>query len=68
MLGKIASALIGKRIAERHGEGAKGAMIGWAAPIIARRAIGPLGLAVAGGYAAKKIYDRRRGRTVTSRV
>lgn len=60
MLGKIASAIIGEKIAERRGRGAKGAMIGWAAPIVLRRAFGPLGLALAGGYAAKKYYDHRR--------
>lgn len=62
MLGKIASAFVGKKIADRYGEGGKGALIGWMAPAIARRAIGPLGVALAGGYVAKKVYDRRRGR------
>jgi hypothetical protein len=32
------------------------------APALARRAFGPLGLAVAGGYLAKKVFDKRRGR------
>lgn len=63
MLAKVMSAVIGKKIADRYGEGGKGALLGMAAPIIARRAFGPLGLALAGGYAAKKIYDRRKGRT-----
>ena len=30
--------------------------------MIMRRAFGPLGLALAGGYVAKKYYDSRRGR------
>ncbi|WP_106640028.1 hypothetical protein [Allosphingosinicella vermicomposti] len=64
MLGKIASAFIGKKLAGRN-EGGRGALIGLAAPMIARRAFGPLGLALAGGYAAKKIYDKRRERTTT---
>ncbi|QPQ56135.1 hypothetical protein IC614_06115 [Allosphingosinicella flava] len=67
MLGKIASAIIGEKIAERSGRGAKGALFGWAAPILARRAFGPLGLAVAGGYVAKKYYDRRKVRTSNPR-
>ena len=33
------------------------------APMVARRAFGPLGLALAGGWAAKKYYDTRKLRT-----
>jgi len=62
MIGKIVGAVVGKRIAERYGDGFKGAVIGAAAPVIVRRAFGPLGLALAGGYFAKKIYDSRRTR------
>lgn len=62
MFGKVMSAVIGKKIADRYNEGGKGALIGAAAPFLVRRAFGPLGLAVAGGYAAKKLYDRRKGR------
>ncbi|WP_310468197.1 hypothetical protein [Sphingomonas sp.] len=61
MLGKIAGALIGNRIAGRH-SGAKGALIGAGVAAIARRGLGPLGLALALGYGAKKLYDRRGGR------
>jgi hypothetical protein len=60
MIGKIIGGLVGKRIAERHGDGFKGAAIGAAVPFIARRAFGPLGLLLAGGYVAKKIYSSRR--------
>ncbi len=61
MIGKIAGALIGEKIAERYGQGgAKGALIGAFAPVVARRLLGPLGLALAGGYVAKKYYDSRR--------
>jgi hypothetical protein len=66
MIGKILSAAIGKRIGERYGTGARGALVGALAPAIARRMFGPLGLAVAGGYAAKKYYDHRRSRRVPS--
>ena len=62
MIGKIIGAAIGERVARRSGGGAKGALIGAMAPAIARRLFGPLGLALAGGYAAKKYYDRRRTR------
>ena len=61
MLGKIAGALIGNRIAGRH-SGAKGALIGAGVAAIARRGLGPLGLALALGYGAKKLYDRRGNR------
>jgi hypothetical protein len=61
MIGKILSAAVGQRMAGRH-SGAKGMMIGALVPVLARRAFGPLGLALAGGYAAKKIYDRRKSR------
>ena len=63
MIGKIIGAMVGERIAARRGGGVRGAVIGAMVPMIARRAFGPLGLALAGGYAAKKLYDRRRSRT-----
>jgi hypothetical protein len=63
MLGKIAGAVIGKKIADRYGTGGRGLIIGALAPMIARRAFGPLGLALAGGYVAKKVYDGRRRRS-----
>ena len=62
MIGKIIGAAVGRRMAGRYG-GGKGMLIGALAPMIARRAMGPLGLALAGGWAAKKYYDSRRSRT-----
>jgi hypothetical protein len=62
MLGKILGAVIGNKVAGRYGEGTKGMLIGAMVPMIARRALGPLGLALAGGYMAKKYYDRSRAR------
>ena len=65
MLGKILGAVAGRRIAGRN-SGAKGALIGAAIPMIARRGLGPLGLALGAGWVAKKFYDRRQaGRTPT---
>lgn len=61
MIKNLIGAEIGRRIAGRQG-GARGALIGAAAPWIARRAMGPLGIALAGGWLAKKLYDRRRAR------
>ena len=63
MFGKIAGAIIGKRIADRYGSGGRGMIIGALAPALARRAFGPLGLALAGGYVAKKVYDGRKRRS-----
>jgi len=63
MIGKIAGALIGKKIADRYGTGGRGMIAGAIAPILVRRAFGPLGLALAGGYVAKKVYDRGRRRS-----
>ena len=62
MFGKIASAIAGKKIAERYGRGTRGAIIGALAPTVMRRAFGPLGLAIGGGYLAKKYYDSRKRR------
>jgi hypothetical protein len=62
MLGKIIGAAVGRRVAGRH-SGAKGMLVGALVPIIARRAFGPIGLVVGGGYLAKKLYDKRKRRS-----
>ena len=59
MLGKIAGAFIGSKVAGRH-SATKGALIGLGLATIARRGLGPLGLALGAGWAAKKFYDRRQ--------
>ena len=61
MLAKILGALAGERLAGRNNKAA-GALIGAALPAIARRGLGPLGLALGAGWAAKKVYDRRQAR------
>ncbi len=60
MIGKIIGAALGKRVADRYGSGGKGMIIGALAPVVARRAFGPLGLVIGGGYLAKKVYDSRK--------
>ena len=62
MIGKLIGAAIGRRVAGRY-EGAQGAIVGALVPVVMKRAFGPLGLAIGGGYLAKKIYDSRKRRT-----
>ena len=62
MIGKLIGAAVGRRVAGRY-SGTQGAIVGALVPIIARRAFGPLGLAIGGGYLAKKLYDSRKNRT-----
>nr|WP_295372039.1 hypothetical protein [uncultured Sphingosinicella sp.] len=62
MIGKLIGAAIGRRVAGRY-EGAQGAIVGALVPVVMKRAFGPLGLLIGGGYLAKKIYDSRKRRT-----
>lgn len=66
MLGKIAGAIIGNRIAGRN-DGVKGALLGAAGARLASRGFGPLGTALAVGYGAKKLYDWNRARKANPR-
>lgn len=59
MFGRILGAVVGERLAGRNSK-TTGALIGAAIPFIARRGLGPLGLALGLGWAAKKMYDRNR--------
>ncbi|GAA4012782.1 hypothetical protein GCM10022280_08530 [Sphingomonas swuensis] len=61
MLGKIAGALLGRRLAGRN-DGLKGALLGAAGARLAARGFGPLGTALAVGYGAKKLYEWNRDR------
>jgi hypothetical protein len=61
MFGKIIGAVVGRRLAGPDSRGS-GALLGYLAPAIARRGLGPLGLLLAGGYVAKKVMNRRRER------
>lgn len=61
MLGKLAGAFIGSKVAGRQ-SGAKGALLGLGISALARRGLGPLGLALGAGWAAKKYLERRQSR------
>jgi hypothetical protein len=68
MFGRIITALAGRSIARNvggPGGGLTGAVIGAAIPTLARR-MGPMGMiaAAAGGYAVKKMMDKRQGSLV----
>jgi hypothetical protein len=66
MIGKIAGAVLGRKLAGRY-NGGTGLLVGALAPAIARRAFGPVGLAVGGAWVAKKLWDRRnRARTASA--
>lgn len=60
MFGRILGAIAGEKLAGRNRK-ARGALIGAAIPIIARRGLGPLSLVLGAGWLAKKLYDRRSG-------
>ena len=51
MIGKLIGAAVGRRVAGRY-NGGTGLLVGALAPALARRAFGPLGLAVGGAYVA----------------
>ena len=65
MLGRILGAVVGQKLASRSNRGT-GALIGMALPMIARRGLGPLGLALGLGWGAKKLLDARQARRGTT--
>ena len=58
MLGKIAGAILGNRLAGPH-KGAKGAFVGYAAATLARRSVPALAAIAAAGWGFKKLRERR---------
>jgi hypothetical protein len=62
MLGKLAGAWIGKKVAGRN-ERAKGAILGYGAAAVAKRSVPLLAGAAIGGWAFKKWRDKRRDET-----
>ena len=61
MIGKILGAAVGRKLAGNNEKG-RGTLIGFVAPAIARRVTPAVALVVAGGWAAKKLWDWRRDR------
>ena len=59
MLGKLAGAFLGGRLAGRH-SGAKGAILGYGAASLARRSVPALAALALGGWAFRKWRDKRR--------
>lgn len=60
MIGKIIGAVVGGAVNRRPGDGGvRGAAVGTVAAMILRR-MGPLGMVLGAGYAAKQALDRRR--------
>jgi len=61
MLGKLAGAWLGERIAGPN-EGAKGAILGYGAAALARRTVPTIAALALGGSAFRKWRERRRAR------
>lgn len=59
MIGKLAGAWLGSRIAGRR-SGAKGAILGYGAAALARRGVPALAAVALGGWAFKRWRERRR--------
>ncbi len=65
MIRSIIGALVGREVnRSSRSSGVKGAIGGVVAMSVLRR-MGPLGMILGGGYAAKKAYDRHKGRDRT---
>ena len=61
MLGKLAGAWLGEKVAGPN-KGAKGALIGYGAAALARRSVPALAALAIGGWAFRKWRDRRNSR------
>lgn len=59
MLGKLAGAWLGEKVAGRN-QAAKGALLGYGAAAVAKRSLPTLAALALGGWAFKKWRDRRR--------
>jgi hypothetical protein len=60
MLGKLAGAWLGEKVAGRNSR-AKGAIIGYGATALARRSVPALAAVALGSWAFRKLRNRRRG-------
>ena len=65
MLARILGAIAGEKVAGPNNK-LTGALVGAAIPAIARRGLGPLGLALAAGSGAKKLIEYRRANRAKS--
>ncbi len=61
MLAQILGAIAGEKIAGPNNK-LTGALVGAAVPVIAKRGLGPLAIALAAGWGAKRLIDRSRAR------
>ena len=59
MIGKLAGAALGSRVAGRN-SGTKGAILGYGAAALARRSVPALAAVALGGWAFNKWRDKRR--------
>src|SRR3569833_1742516 len=59
MLGKLAGAWLGEKVAGRN-SGAKGAVMGYGAAALARRSVPALATVTLGGWAFRKCLEHRR--------
>ena len=64
MLGKLAGAWLGSRIAGRHA-GARGAILGLGAAALARRSMPALAAVALAGWGFKKLRERRKRHPAT---
>ncbi len=62
MLRGLIGAMIGDKLAARSGNRATGALLGAGVAALARRGLGPLGVALAAGYGVKKLAEYRRSK------
>lgn len=65
MLGKLAGAWLGEKIVGKN-EGAKGAILGYGAAALAKRSVPTLAALAIGGWAFKKMRERRQSATYPS--
>ena len=61
MIGKLAGAWLGNRMAGQH-TGARGALLGYGAAALAKRGLGPIATVAAIGWGVNKLMERRRSR------
>ncbi len=61
MLANILASIAGEKLAPKDKK-VTGALVGAALPVIARRGLGPLGLALGAGWLVKKAYGKSQAK------